>query len=154
MNIVIHVIEWNEVLKAVYRMKFKAKGSMDKPMQTFAEEVQKLPNNLQSCLPMEDAVKKKLRNQSSGDYPVLPISLNDLKMEGKNTNTFFLLIYFLLFIIVFICITSLILIFINFFFSLAIYLSVPKKASFYESKFFEHISFCILLFFVSIIWPQ
>ena len=78
-----------EVLKAVHRMKSKAKCSMDKPTQIFAEEVQKLSNDVRSCLPLEDAVKRTLRNQRSADYPILPNSLNDLKIEGKNINTFF-----------------------------------------------------------------
>lgn len=83
-----------DVLKSMHRMKEKAKISMVKPTQIFAEEVHGLSNDIRACLPLEETVKRTLRNQRSSDYPVIPDSLSDLKIDGKKLHILFYLFIF------------------------------------------------------------
>ncbi len=81
-----------KVLKCVEGMKRRAKDSLAKPVQIFAEAVASLPEETRARMPVEDSAKRTLRNQRSREHPQEPVNLCDLRIKGKCLWILFLLL--------------------------------------------------------------
>ncbi|KAK4883085.1 hypothetical protein RN001_006404 [Aquatica leii] len=77
--------EYVKVAKTVCEMKQRAKESGSKPVQIFAEAVQTLENTTRARMPLEDSMKRTLRNQKSKNLPSMPATLQELVIEGDWT---------------------------------------------------------------------
>ncbi|KAB0805386.1 hypothetical protein PPYR_02356 [Photinus pyralis] len=73
-------------LKCIQGMKVRARDTLAKPIQIYAEAVQQLPNSTRAVLPTEDAIKRTLRNHKGAKFPD-PQSLQELLIEGDWRTT-------------------------------------------------------------------
>jgi len=64
-----------EVEKTLCFMKEQSKSGLSKPLEVYAEGLSKLDGNTRSKMPVEDHVKRTLRNQRSKLNPIEPTSL-------------------------------------------------------------------------------
>ncbi|CAI6365053.1 unnamed protein product [Macrosiphum euphorbiae] len=75
-----------DVEKALCIMKQQSKSGLSKPLEVYAEGVAKLDGNVRSKMPVEDHVKRTLRNQRSKLNPIEPTSLDNLIIDGAYLN--------------------------------------------------------------------
>lgn len=73
-----------KVVKCMEKMKTTARNHGTRPAENFAEGVSALQNCTRARMPLEETVKRTLRNQRSKNYPKNPDTLNDLIIEGKD----------------------------------------------------------------------
>lgn len=65
-------------------MKTVAKETSAGPSQIFSQEVRHATHETRAKLPLEDSVKRTLRNQRNPNAPVNPQSLEDLVIGGNS----------------------------------------------------------------------
>lgn len=75
-----------EVEKTLCFMKEQSKSGLSKPLEVYAEGISKLDGNTRSIMPVEDHVKRTLRNQRSKLNPIEPTSLDNLIIDGTYLN--------------------------------------------------------------------
>lgn len=75
-----------DVAKALCVMKEQTKAGLSKPLEVYAETISKLDGDTRAKMPVEDSVKRTLRNQRSKLNPVEPNSLENLVIDGSYLN--------------------------------------------------------------------
>jgi len=78
--------DYVKVEKALCVMKERSKTGLSKPLEVYAAEISKLDGNTRAKMPVEDHVKRTLRNQRSALNPVEPTSLDNLVIDGRYLN--------------------------------------------------------------------
>ncbi|CAI6377665.1 unnamed protein product [Macrosiphum euphorbiae] len=76
-----------KIEKALCAMKERSKAGLSKPLEVYAAEISKLDGNTRAKLPVEDHVKRTLRNQRSALNPVEPTSLDNLVIDDEWCTT-------------------------------------------------------------------
>lgn len=71
-----------KVVQSLNKMKRRAENSMVNPAQIFCQEVVGLSQATQARLPLEESVKRTLRNHRSKIFPSVPQTLAELSIEG------------------------------------------------------------------------
>ncbi|KAL4113919.1 hypothetical protein QTP88_017471 [Uroleucon formosanum] len=76
-----------DVEKALCIMKEQSKSGLSKLLEVYAEGVAKLDGDIRSKMPVEDHVKRTLRNQRSKLNPIEPTSLDNLIIDDEWCTT-------------------------------------------------------------------
>lgn len=74
------------VEKALCVIKEQTKAGLSKPLEAYAEIISKLDGDTRAKMPVENSVKRTLRNQRSKLNPVEPTSLENLVIDGTYLN--------------------------------------------------------------------